>query len=75
MTISLTNEWRISFFAGYQRGQSGWNYIMGDFAQMALPLTDFAQLTVQRVNSSEIDSFVVSRVYLVLFDCYNVCYS
>ncbi|THH03064.1 hypothetical protein EW145_g6558, partial [Phellinidium pouzarii] len=46
-----------SFFSSYQRVDAGWNYIMGNFAQMSLPLADFVDLTVQRVNSSATDTF------------------
>ncbi|KAH8114000.1 hypothetical protein DFH11DRAFT_1509631 [Phellopilus nigrolimitatus] len=46
-----------SFFSSYQRVDAGWNYIMGNFAQMSLPLTDSVTLTVQRVNSSSNETF------------------
>ncbi|KAI0092111.1 hypothetical protein BDY19DRAFT_884514 [Irpex rosettiformis] len=39
-----------SFFSSYQRGASGWNYIMGNFAQQSLPLTDSATLTILRIG-------------------------
>ncbi|KAL5522967.1 hypothetical protein ACEPAF_1234 [Sanghuangporus sanghuang] len=48
-----------SFFSSYQRASTGWNYIMGNFAQMSLPLADSVELTVQRVNSSTTDSFTL----------------
>ncbi|PPR00180.1 hypothetical protein CVT24_005078 [Panaeolus cyanescens] len=38
------------FFSSYQRSASGWNYIMGNFAQQALPLSDSVTLVIQRVN-------------------------
>ncbi|KAF5393296.1 hypothetical protein D9757_000663 [Collybiopsis confluens] len=44
-----------SFFSSYYRGQSGWLYQMGNFAQQVHPLTDAVQLTIKRVNSSSID--------------------
>ena len=40
------------FFSSYNRAASGWNYIMGNFAQMSLPLKDSVTLFVQRVNST-----------------------
>ncbi|KAL5481091.1 hypothetical protein ACEPAI_10032 [Sanghuangporus weigelae] len=48
-----------SFFSSYQRASTGWNYIMGNFAQMSLPLADSVELTVQRINSSATDSFTL----------------
>lgn len=50
-----------SFFSSYQRVDAGWNYVMGNFAQMSLPLADSVSLTVQRVNSSTIDTFSVRK--------------
>ncbi|KAI5120057.1 hypothetical protein M0805_007808 [Coniferiporia weirii] len=46
-----------SFFSSYQLVDAGWNYVMGNFAQMSLPLADSVLLTVQRVNSSTTDTF------------------
>ncbi|KAL5528063.1 hypothetical protein ACEPAF_7199 [Sanghuangporus sanghuang] len=40
------------FFSSYQRTATGWNYTMGNFAQMSLPLFDSVDLTIQRVNST-----------------------
>lgn len=37
---------------------------MGNFAQQSLPLSDNATLTIQRVNSSEIDIITVSMTNL-----------
>lgn len=48
------------FFSSYQRVDAGWNYVMGNFAQMSLPLADSVTLTVQRVNSKAIETFSVS---------------
>ncbi|EJC99199.1 uncharacterized protein FOMMEDRAFT_148756 [Fomitiporia mediterranea MF3/22] len=48
-----------SFFSSYQRVDSGWNYVMGNFAQMSLPLADSVTLTVQRVNSSKTETFTL----------------
>ncbi|CAL1699095.1 unnamed protein product [Somion occarium] len=36
----------------YNRASTGWNYIMGNFAQMSLPLADSATLTIQRINAT-----------------------
>lgn len=47
------------FFASYNRGTSGWSYIMGNFAQMSLPLTDSATLTIQRVGSNKVETITV----------------
>ncbi|KAK7685580.1 hypothetical protein QCA50_011447 [Cerrena zonata] len=41
-----------SFFSSYNRAATGWNYIMGNFAQMSLPLKDSVTLFVQRANST-----------------------
>ncbi|TFK38167.1 hypothetical protein BDQ12DRAFT_684077 [Crucibulum laeve] len=48
-----------AFFSSYQRAAGGWNYIMGNFAQQSLPLSDFAILTVQRVNHTIPDTIVL----------------
>ena len=39
------------FFASYNRGESGWTYSLGQFAQMSLPLADSATLTIVRNGS------------------------
>ncbi|THV02344.1 hypothetical protein K435DRAFT_920625 [Dendrothele bispora CBS 962.96] len=44
-----------SFFASYYRGDKGWLYSMGNFAQQTHPLTDSVELTIMRNNSSGID--------------------
>ncbi|KAI0343270.1 hypothetical protein BDW22DRAFT_1413290 [Trametopsis cervina] len=36
------------FFSSYNRGESGWSYILGNFAQLSLPLFDSATLTILR---------------------------
>ncbi|KAI0343267.1 hypothetical protein BDW22DRAFT_1259728 [Trametopsis cervina] len=36
------------FFASYQRATSSWNYVLGNFAQQSLPLTDSVVLTILR---------------------------
>ncbi|KJA21567.1 hypothetical protein HYPSUDRAFT_55453 [Hypholoma sublateritium FD-334 SS-4] len=38
------------FFASYNRVATGWSYIMGNFAQQSLPLSDTVILTIVRVN-------------------------
>ncbi|KLO14415.1 hypothetical protein SCHPADRAFT_872766 [Schizopora paradoxa] len=48
-----------SFFSSYQRVDAGWNYVMGNFAQMSLPLADSVTLTVQRVNTSAVQTFSI----------------
>ncbi|KAF4616286.1 hypothetical protein D9613_008331 [Agrocybe pediades] len=39
-----------SFFSSYQRSTSGWNYIMGNFAQQSLPLSDSVTITIVRTG-------------------------
>lgn len=48
------------FFASYQTGVSGWTYLLGQFAQQSLPLTDSAKLTIVRQNSTKIETVTVS---------------
>ena len=48
-----------SFFSSYSLGATGWQYTMGNFALQAHPLVDDVELTVQRENSSVIDTFKV----------------
>ncbi|EEB91861.1 hypothetical protein MPER_09715, partial [Moniliophthora perniciosa FA553] len=43
------------FFSSYSRGDKGWNYTMGNFAQKVHPLTDEVTLTVRRTRSRTID--------------------
>ncbi|KAF5337318.1 hypothetical protein D9611_003167 [Ephemerocybe angulata] len=38
------------FFSSYQRSTSSWNYLLGNFAQQSLPLSDSVLLTVQRTG-------------------------
>lgn len=47
------------FFSSYQRASSGWNYVFGNFAQQSLPLIDQVILTIQRVNSTTIDTVTI----------------
>ncbi|KAI0367401.1 hypothetical protein BV20DRAFT_562841 [Pilatotrama ljubarskyi] len=48
-----------SFFSSYNTASTGWNYIMGAFAQQSLPLTDSVTLTIQRVNSPKIETVTI----------------
>ncbi|KAF9481525.1 hypothetical protein BDN70DRAFT_876169 [Pholiota conissans] len=48
-----------SFFASYHVGPDGWQYSMGNFALQAHPLTDFVELTIQRVNNTSTDTFTI----------------
>ncbi|KAF9269650.1 hypothetical protein L218DRAFT_953275 [Marasmius fiardii PR-910] len=41
-----------SFFSSYQRSTSTFNYIMGNFAQQALPLDDSVVLDIVRLNNT-----------------------
>ncbi|KAI0074081.1 hypothetical protein K474DRAFT_1602120 [Panus rudis PR-1116 ss-1] len=50
---------QLAFFSSYQRATTGWNYIMGNFAQQSLPLTDSVTLTIQRVNSTSQDTITL----------------
>jgi len=49
------------FFSSYSRGAAGWNYILGNFAQQSLPLSDSVNLKLQLVNQSSPVDVVVSR--------------
>ncbi|KAL0068883.1 hypothetical protein AAF712_004214 [Marasmius tenuissimus] len=44
-----------SFFSSYYRGDKGWMYAMGNFAQQIHPLKDDVTLTIRRVGSRTID--------------------
>ncbi|KAK0212757.1 hypothetical protein DFS33DRAFT_1249679 [Desarmillaria ectypa] len=48
-----------SFFASYHRGRDGWEYMMGNFAQQTHPLVDAVELTIQRANSTSIDTVTI----------------
>ncbi|KAI0628556.1 hypothetical protein C8Q77DRAFT_1067837 [Trametes polyzona] len=48
-----------SFFASYNSASTGWTYLLGNFAQQSLPLNDDATLTIQRVNSSRIETITL----------------
>ncbi|KAJ8516763.1 hypothetical protein ONZ45_g5979 [Pleurotus djamor] len=48
-----------SFFSSYQRAAGGWNYLMGNFAQQALPLSDNVILTVLRTGRLLPDTFIL----------------
>ncbi|KIM38039.1 hypothetical protein M413DRAFT_448078 [Hebeloma cylindrosporum] len=47
------------FFSSYQRVAAGWNYVMGNFAQQSLPLSDSVVLTIQRINSTRPETVVL----------------
>ncbi|KAF5371707.1 hypothetical protein D9758_003451 [Tetrapyrgos nigripes] len=47
------------FFASYQRGQTGWNYVLGDFAQQSLPRSDSVTLEIQRVNQPKTETVTI----------------
>lgn len=64
-TLALSQHIR-SFFSSYQRVASGWNYVMGNFAQQSLPILDEATLTVIRVNSSVPETFIVRKSLVFL---------
>ena len=55
-----------SFFASYNRADAGWMYSMGNFASMSLPLTDSATLTIQRVNSTRVETITVRDTFYML---------
>ena len=61
------------FFSSYNRGETGWSYLMGSFAQQSLPLTDSVTLRIQRVNSTRVESVTVRfrllSVLVVLVGC------
>ncbi|KAE9411367.1 hypothetical protein BT96DRAFT_1011195 [Gymnopus androsaceus JB14] len=48
-----------SFFSSYYRGDSGWLYQMGNFAQQVHPLTDAVKLAIRRINSTSIDTITL----------------
>ncbi|PSS35390.1 hypothetical protein PHLCEN_2v1663, partial [Hermanssonia centrifuga] len=48
-----------SFFSSYNRADTGWSYIMGNFAQLSLPLTDSATLTIQLANSAKTETITL----------------
>ncbi|KAJ6625541.1 hypothetical protein B0H10DRAFT_1782971 [Mycena sp. CBHHK59/15] len=48
-----------SFFSSYSRGSKSWAYIMGNFAQQVHPLTDAVELTIQWINSSQIETISI----------------
>ncbi|KAM5543490.1 hypothetical protein V8D89_002741 [Ganoderma adspersum] len=47
------------FFSSYNSGASGWTYSLGQFAQQSLPLSDSVNLTIQRVNSTTIETVTI----------------
>ncbi|KAF9031686.1 hypothetical protein BDZ89DRAFT_1101087 [Hymenopellis radicata] len=47
------------FFASYQRSTSTWTYLLGNFAQQSLPLSDSVELLVQLEGATETQSVVI----------------
>ncbi|KAG6854488.1 hypothetical protein C0991_006090 [Blastosporella zonata] len=47
------------FFSSYSLTSIGWTYLLGNFAQQALPLDDSVELTIQRVNQSIAETIVL----------------
>ncbi|KAG6819945.1 hypothetical protein H0H93_007151 [Arthromyces matolae] len=47
------------FFSSYSLTATGWTYVLGNFAQQALPLSDSVTLTIRRLNQSETDTIVL----------------
>ncbi|KJA25540.1 hypothetical protein HYPSUDRAFT_64718 [Hypholoma sublateritium FD-334 SS-4] len=47
------------YFSSYRRVAGEWGYVFGQFAQQALPLDDYAVLTIQRVNHTLLDTIVL----------------
>ena len=56
------------FFSSYQRVTTGWNYVMGNFAQQSLPLSDFVVLTIQRINNTIPETVVVCSLFSLNFN-------
>lgn len=48
-----------SFFASYQASGSTWTYLLGNFAQQSLPLSDQVILEIQRIGSSRTDTITL----------------
>jgi hypothetical protein len=48
-----------AFFASYSRGPTGWTYVLGQFAQRALPDRDAVTLTLRRVNATESEDVII----------------
>jgi len=59
-TLPTIHPFLIRFFASYALTATAWNYVMGNFAQQALPLDDKVELLVQKVNSTVQETVVVS---------------
>ncbi|TFK66892.1 hypothetical protein BDN72DRAFT_871423 [Pluteus cervinus] len=47
------------YFSSYQRSSGGWNYLLGNFAQQALPLDDQVTLTILRVNQTRTETVTI----------------
>ncbi|RDB27918.1 Peptidase S41 family protein ustP [Hypsizygus marmoreus] len=48
-----------SFFSSYQIAAAGWTYIMGNFTQQSLPLSDQVTLIIQRVGSTRPEAVTI----------------
>ena len=53
------------FFASYLASGSTWTYVLGNFAQQALPLSDQVTLEVQLVGSSRTDTITVKSNLII----------
>ncbi|PPQ81939.1 hypothetical protein CVT25_013787 [Psilocybe cyanescens] len=51
------------FFSSYRRVAGGWTYLLGNFAQQSLPLSDNVLLTIQRVNHTVPDTILVRKLF------------
>ncbi|KAJ6595571.1 hypothetical protein DFH09DRAFT_1135002 [Mycena vulgaris] len=48
-----------AFFSSYARSTASFSYSMGNFAQQSLPLSDSADLVIQRVNQTKLDKITL----------------
>lgn len=51
-----------SFFSTSVRGNDGWYYVLGDFAEMVHPVVDSVQLTIKRIGSDTEENITVGVV-------------
>ncbi|KIY48535.1 hypothetical protein FISHEDRAFT_43153 [Fistulina hepatica ATCC 64428] len=61
------------YFASYVVVQSYWKYVLGQFAQLSLPLNDSVTMTVQLTNSTSNDTFTLP--YLSEFGTDSVAFT
>ena len=59
----------ISFLLELSAHHGGWNYHVGNFTQQALPLSDHAVLTIQRMNHTlpdiiRVSSFIYEQIHI-----------